>query len=202
MFGFGDVNQRRVIPLFISSSISNNKTIELKYYNNGRQFLHITDAICGYLKAASRIVDEEKVKIPDNKPLYRSPFTPTYHFAIENYCEDIKENMDVIEAYKDIIEKSMVRDNKCKNIDEYLSGRPFIRMSILSYIIAKKCGVANSVNHDNCISFAKNENEIQALDCYDTKKALHWMPYKSLSKSIGELYEWYRNIEDISILSL
>jgi len=84
VFGCGDVGQRRVIPLFIESAM-NTKSIELKYRLNGRQFIHISDAIIGYIKAASSLSDitpviKRTLELPD-----RSPFTPTFHFAIEKY---------------------------------------------------------------------------------------------------------------------
>ena len=85
VFGFGDTNQRRVVPLFVRSAVCDG-TIPLKFSMSGRQFIHITDAVVGYIKAASSL-DEGGVveKRGKEEPEGRSPFTPTYHFAIENY---------------------------------------------------------------------------------------------------------------------
>lgn len=85
VFGFGDTNQRRVIPLFVRSAVCDH-VIPLKYSMSGRQFIHVTDAIIGYIKAAASLdeggIEEKRGK---TQPEDRSPFTPTYHFAIENY---------------------------------------------------------------------------------------------------------------------
>ena len=88
VFGLGDVNLRRVIPLFVSAAASG-KTIPLRYRNNGRQFIHVSDAIAGYLRAAESI-DEgwAENKSVSAFPRDRKPFTPTYHFAIESYAPD------------------------------------------------------------------------------------------------------------------
>jgi CDP-glucose 4,6-dehydratase len=84
VYGYGDTNQRRIIPLFVTSAV-NQKTVPLRYRLNGRQFIYVTDAITGYIKAASSL-DEGgcRQKAGAVRP-ERSPFTPTFHFAIENY---------------------------------------------------------------------------------------------------------------------
>ena len=78
VFGYGDTNPRRVIPLFVTTAI-NDKNIPLRFRLNGRRFIYITDAIGGYFGAISSL------KESSSKPTDRSPFTPTYHFAIEEY---------------------------------------------------------------------------------------------------------------------
>jgi CDP-glucose 4,6-dehydratase len=85
VFGFGDTNLRRVIPLFVTSAKSD-KRIPLRYRNNGRQFIYVTDAIGGYIKAMAGL-DEGgcRTKATVDRPDRRTPFTPTYHFAIEQY---------------------------------------------------------------------------------------------------------------------
>ena len=86
VFGFGDTNHRRVIPFFIRSAL-NERVIPLKYRKNGRQFIHVTDAITGYLRAASSLGEggtHEKTGRPRPED-DRSPFTPTFHFTIEQY---------------------------------------------------------------------------------------------------------------------
>ncbi|XP_020907758.1 uncharacterized protein LOC110245803 [Exaiptasia diaphana] len=85
VFGYGDVNQRRVIPLFVTKALRE-REIELKYRKNGRQFIHMADAISGYVLAASGLNEggqQEKKGL--KKPEGTSPFTPTFHFAIEEY---------------------------------------------------------------------------------------------------------------------
>ena len=85
VFGFGDVNQRRIIPLFISSGIYK-KSIELKYLHNKRQFIHIHDAINGYIKAAENLNDGNcRIKTTAAMPVNRTPFTQTFHFALDRY---------------------------------------------------------------------------------------------------------------------
>jgi CDP-glucose 4,6-dehydratase len=76
VFGYGDTNQRRLIPMFVSSAVQNNY-LHLKYRKSGRQFIHVTDAVSGYIRAAS--------VISEGGAQDKSPFTPTFHFAIENY---------------------------------------------------------------------------------------------------------------------
>lgn len=85
VFGFGDINQRRIMPLFVRSSLTETG-IPLKYRKSGRQFLHVTDAIAGYIKAAA-LLDEGRAaaKTGQPRPIDRSPFTHTFHFAIEDY---------------------------------------------------------------------------------------------------------------------
>jgi CDP-glucose 4,6-dehydratase len=85
VFGFGDTNQRRVIPLFIQSAVRD-RLIPLKYRLSGRQFIHISDSISGYIKAASSLnegsaYEKEARKRPESRML----FTPTFHFAMEKY---------------------------------------------------------------------------------------------------------------------
>ena len=85
VFGFGDVNQRRIIPLFISSGIYK-KSIELKYLHNKRQFIHVHDAINGYIKAAENLNDGNcRIKTTAAMPVNRTPFTQTFHFALDRY---------------------------------------------------------------------------------------------------------------------
>jgi len=54
VFGLGDTNARRVIPYFISSAKDTGK-VDLQYNLNGRQFIYVTDAIVGYIKAAASL---------------------------------------------------------------------------------------------------------------------------------------------------
>lgn len=85
VFGYGDINQRRVIPLFVTSALGSG-SISLKYRQNGRQFIHVADAVAGYILAASSL-DEggRSAKVKRDPPQGRKPFTPTYHFALEDY---------------------------------------------------------------------------------------------------------------------
>ncbi len=85
VFGFGDTNQRRVIPLFVRSAVYD-RAVPLKFRYSGRQFIHITDAIAGYIRAASAL-DEggARAKFGKPRPDSRTPFTPSYHFTIEDY---------------------------------------------------------------------------------------------------------------------
>ncbi|MGA3370371.1 MAG: NAD(P)-dependent oxidoreductase [Terracidiphilus sp.] len=82
VFGFGDTGPRRVIPLFVTTAKAG--TIPLKYRLNGRQFIYITDAIAGYIRAVSSLPDAHTADFPDGAEA-KSPFTPTFHFAIERY---------------------------------------------------------------------------------------------------------------------
>lgn len=87
VFGYGDVAQRRVIPFFVDSAINKGK-IELKFRFNGRQFIHVSDTVAGYIRAASKHIEGgAKEKKEQSIPINRTPFTPTYHFAIERYSE-------------------------------------------------------------------------------------------------------------------
>jgi len=75
VFGYGDVNQRRIIPKLVSKSAKGDPIKKL-YDDNGRQFIHITDVITGYIKAVSLLNKDKESDIC---------LTPTYHFAIEKY---------------------------------------------------------------------------------------------------------------------
>lgn len=85
VFGPGDTNLRRVVPLFVRGAV-NDRKIPLRFRKNGRQFIHITDAIGGYIRAAS-LLDEGRAgaKVGTENPEERSPFTATYHFAVDQY---------------------------------------------------------------------------------------------------------------------
>jgi nucleoside-diphosphate-sugar epimerase len=100
----------------------------------------------------------------NNKPEHRSPFTPTFHFAIESYDE---------------------------------TNDPFIRMDHLADLIASIFG--SSVNQEDSIQFAPNENKIQALNCYETKQILGWRTKKTFRDSIEKLGTWYSE-KDIDLL--
>jgi CDP-glucose 4,6-dehydratase len=84
VFGYGDVNPRRVLPLFVGSALER-ATIPLKYRHNGRQFIHMADAIAGYVMAASSLNEGGAAKKSGSSRPSRRPFTPTFHFAIEDY---------------------------------------------------------------------------------------------------------------------
>ena len=164
VFGFGDVNQRRVIPLFLSSSVTSGH-IPLKYRNNGRQFIHITDAIAGYIRAAS-ILNEgsSKEKLGSSSPNEipndisgRSPFTPTFHFAIESY-----EN----------------------------TSEPYIRMNALADIVARLFNAEVRETSD-AIDFAPKENPIQAINCKETRSSINWEIRKPLQDALTEAGAWY-----------
>lgn len=85
VFGPGDTNQRRVVPDFVQMAMSD-RSIRLRARENGRQFIHVTDAVAGYLRAAASL-DEggARDKVGRKRPGRRTPFTPTFHFAIEGY---------------------------------------------------------------------------------------------------------------------
>lgn len=85
VFGFGDTSLRRVVPLFVNSS-KDVKRIELRFRFNGRQFIYITDAISGYIRAMASLDEGNSRAKANAAPPERSPFTATYHFAIEDYA--------------------------------------------------------------------------------------------------------------------
>jgi CDP-glucose 4,6-dehydratase len=164
VFGYGDVNPRRVIPLFVNWAL-NDHTIYLKYKENGRQFIHVADAVAGLILAMAYLDTLQNGRTDgNNKPEHRSPFTPTFHFAIESYDE---------------------------------TNDPFIRMDHLADLIASIFG--SSVNQEDSIQFAPNENKIQALNCYETKQILGWRTKKTFRDSIEKLGTWYSE-KDIDLL--
>lgn len=93
VFGLGDVAFRRVIPVFIKSAIEKG-IVPLTCRKNGRQFIHVEDIIEGYIRAAS-ILKQENLKKD------KSPFTPTFHFAIQDYAKG--ENFIRIEELANIV---------------------------------------------------------------------------------------------------
>ena len=165
VFGYGDMNQRRVIPLFVNEAIHNGE-IPLLYLMNGRQFIHITDAIVGYIRAASILNDGDiNSKQGKDRPEDRSPFTPTFHFAIEKYDH---------------------------------SQHPYITMESLAQIVASIYGA--KVNKEKAVKYAPNENKIQALNCEKTRSDLNWEIKKPLDIAIRDLGDWYKNIDNHTIL--
>jgi CDP-glucose 4,6-dehydratase len=54
VFGLGDVNDRRVVPLFIRDAITHRR-IRLRFRENGRSFLDAPSAVAGYIKAAEHL---------------------------------------------------------------------------------------------------------------------------------------------------
>jgi CDP-glucose 4,6-dehydratase len=85
VFGLGDTNQRRIVPLFVRSAVDKG-VVPLRYRFSGRQFVHVTDAIRGYILSASSLNEGGvATKTTDARPTGRSPFTQTHHFAIERY---------------------------------------------------------------------------------------------------------------------
>jgi CDP-glucose 4,6-dehydratase len=86
VFGYGDVGPRRVIPLFVSSAVKSPHKISIKYRRNGRQFVYISDVINGYIRAAASLGEHGLHASPEaERPDQRSPFTPTFHFAVQDY---------------------------------------------------------------------------------------------------------------------
>jgi len=174
VFGYGDTNQRRVIPLFVTSTL-NRESIPLKYRYNGRQFLHVGDAIAGYIRVVSELKEGDCFKkASQERPEDRSPFTPTYHFAIENY--EKYENPEDGPNY-----------NSC-----------YIRMKALAYLIARIFD--SQVDDSKSIDFVLNENRVQALNCSETKKTLGWKPHKTLEEALRELGEWYQQQNNLDRL--
>ena len=100
VYGYGDVNQRRVIPEFINSSIEKG-IVELTCRKNGRQFIHVIDAIAGYIKAASSMNLTKQSGHAHN----HEPFTPTFHFALDKYGN--KKTYVTIEELAKIISSAM-----------------------------------------------------------------------------------------------
>ncbi len=85
VFGFGDTNPRRVVPLFVSSA-KEKKRIPLRFRKNGRQFIYVADCVTGYIRAMESLNEGGgRAKIGLSRPDQRSPFTPTFHFSIEDY---------------------------------------------------------------------------------------------------------------------
>ncbi len=75
VYGYGDVAYRRVIPVFIKSALEKWE-VPLTVRRNGRQFIHVTDVVEGYIRAAS--------SLNNNRASEDAP-TPTYHFATQDY---------------------------------------------------------------------------------------------------------------------
>lgn len=74
-FGPGDIAYRRVIPNFLKSAMNHGR-IDLDCRKNGRQFIHVGDAVGGYILAASaaRRVAKDRPRV--------------FHFAIDHYDLD------------------------------------------------------------------------------------------------------------------
>ncbi|MDJ0898842.1 MAG: GDP-mannose 4,6-dehydratase [Xenococcus sp. MO_188.B8] len=186
VFGYGDTSPRRVIPQFINSAVNVPHEISIKYTRNGRQFIHITDIIAGYIRAASSLqknnpISPKSSEISQQKNQKQS-FTPTFHFALSDY------------------------GNYTEN------GEPFIRIINLARMIqstvsdvnaswCKEAGVGDvKINQNGAIDFAPNENPTQAMNCSDTCARLNWQPKTSLEEGIAKMAQWFfvQNKKDIS----
>jgi len=121
-FGYGDTNERRIIPEFVRSAV-NESYINLKYRKNGRQFIHITDAISGFLKTANSLSKKEiGLKMDEEKIETKKKLVPTYHFAIEKYENTEKpylcmENLAMLIASE--FNATVIED---RNITDYAPG--------------------------------------------------------------------------------
>jgi CDP-glucose 4,6-dehydratase len=87
VFGFGDTNERRLLPVLVRHALSKG-VVPLNYGKTGRQFIHVTDAIAGYIRAASSLNAEagSSEGVGQQLPDGRASFGPTFHFAIEAYA--------------------------------------------------------------------------------------------------------------------
>jgi CDP-glucose 4,6-dehydratase len=74
-FGYGDTAQRRVIPNFIRYALSDGM-IPLTTRRTGRQFIHVLDAVSGYILAAAHL---------DQIDTKADATIPTFHFSVETY---------------------------------------------------------------------------------------------------------------------
>lgn len=86
VYGMGDINLNRVIPFFISSALKEGN-IPLRYRLPGRQFIHITDVIAGYIKLASTKIENKSNPGVDGSKDFQ---TPVFHFGTSCYPGSIK----------------------------------------------------------------------------------------------------------------
>jgi len=115
VFGYGDTNLRRVIPLFVSNSKAKGR-VPLRFRKNGRQFIYVTDAVGGYVRAASCLQEGGfRQKAGLSRPDGRTPFTPTYHFSIESYegTQNAYIEMDALAALTAQLFNATVDDTDC-----------------------------------------------------------------------------------------
>lgn len=84
VFGYCDANDKRVIPLFITHALRDG-IIPLKYRENGRQFLFISDAIIGLIKALRYLLSREVPNVEASMRPRDSQDVPAFHFALEHY---------------------------------------------------------------------------------------------------------------------
>lgn len=106
VFGFGDTQASRIIPRqmrLLSEHIQSGKGyLEYQYQDNGRQFLHVADAVSGYILAVSRLdrIDPEQQDLP------------TFHFCIESYGRYARDKesfirlREIVELIVDVANKS------------------------------------------------------------------------------------------------
>lgn len=172
VYGYGDVGTRRVIPIFISRAINPPNEIRLTCRKNGRQFIYVTDAIAGYIRAAASLNEDDPVREGDphyqksnsNFPKNRTheTFTPTFHFAAQQYDA---------------------------------TQRSFIRIEELARLIADIFS-AKVVEESGCEDYAPNENAVLALNSKITCELLDWQPKVKLAEGIEKLGRWYRKISE------
>ena len=67
-------------------------------------------------------------------------------------------------------------------------------MGELADLVAETLDVR--VDDSQCIDYPKNENKVQILNCAGTRAKLGWQINRPFAQGIGELGEWYQNIED------
>lgn len=109
VFGYGDVAYRRVIPVFVGSALER-KEVPLTCRKNGRQFIYISDIIEGYIRAAS-VLDDRVKKGPND-------FTPTFHFAIEDYGkqdENFIRMQELAEIIASLFNAKVVEEPNCQD---------------------------------------------------------------------------------------
>jgi CDP-glucose 4,6-dehydratase len=184
VFGCGDANLRRIVPEFINKAILNKK-IDPRYLLTRRQYIHITDAIAGYILAASSLNEggyEEKKKKAPSASSDKEPLTPTFHFAIENYEHKPYENY--LSSFKEAASP----------------GDPFISVGGLAQIISEIYSPASSstipvdLGYNPDKLYAPHENKAQALNCETTHKTLGWKTLKSLKDALEEDSQWYLRV--------
>ena len=83
-------------------------------------------------------------------------------------------------------------------IDDYGNGKPYLTLEELARLIANLYGAA--VDDKLCIDYAPNENEVQALNCAETRNALRWRPETAFGDGIRKIGSWYDARHDRSKL--
>jgi dTDP-D-glucose 4,6-dehydratase len=185
VFGYGDTAPRRIIPEFIQKALQS-KRIDYRTSMNGRQFVHVADALTGYILAISCLDHPSIVKEATHR-------VPTFHFSLADY-----RRMSPLEgAADDETRDFFIRVRDLAKLIASLTGAEAMHQELagnaLDEVLAKmpEGDTKERVRCTRKIEYAPNENPVLGLSCENAKRFLGWSPNKDFRKCLQDLVGWY-----------